>query len=232
MSPRRSQPRRYAAAMMRERAAASSGAHSRSCSLTSCSIESCSGSRRLGPWARSLRGYMAFLHAEEGARTIPSAPTAGRAGEPEAGGSDEAEADCDEECQAVAAGDVVHEAAEPGRHTAPDTVAHAEEAVDGAETTAGEQLRGDRGDDRPARAEAQAEQQRVSVERGGVRRDLERQQAQRTRCRAAVGDRRRSRATDPVRREAEADPPGHREQAGEPEDPSHEQAREDRKSVV
>src|SRR5262249_45952230 len=129
---------RHAAATMRERAAASSGAHSRSCSSTSCSVERRAGSRRLGPWARGLRGRMAFLHSGQGARAIPSAATGGRAGEPEAGGPDEAEADCDEEGQAVAAGHVVHEAAEPRRHAAADAVADAEEAVDGAEATAWE----------------------------------------------------------------------------------------------
>src|SRR5918996_3580992 len=130
--------------------------------------------------------------------------------EPEARGPQRAEADRDQEGEAIAAGHVVHEPAEPRGDAAPDAVAHAQEAVDRAEARR-EELRGHGGDDRSTGAEAEAEEDGVGVERRHVRPHLEPEQAERPQRRAAVGDGGRGGAPDAIGRDAEADATHHRE---------------------
>ena len=89
-----------------------------------------------------------------------------------------------------------------------------------------EELGGHRGDDGAAGAEAEAEEDRVGVERRHVRPHLEPEQAERSHRGAAVGDRGRGGAPDPIGRDAEPDPAHDREQPGEPEDRGDEQPRE------
>src|SRR5262245_842032 len=123
-----------------------------------------------------------------------SPPLAARAREPEACRPQPTEADGDHEGDAIAPGQVVHDAGVPRRDATADAVAHAEDAVDDAEAPAREQLRGDGGDDGATGAEAEAKEQRVGVERRRVRPYLESEETERAHRRAAVGDGGRRRA--------------------------------------
>src|SRR6185436_15434847 len=98
--------------------------------------------------------------------------------EPEARGAHRAESDGDQERDAIAAREVVDRSAEPRRDAAPDAVADAQEAVDHAEAPPVEELRRDRGDDGPAGAEPEAEEQGVGIERRRVAPRLEPEQTE------------------------------------------------------
>src|SRR2546426_10576440 len=102
-----------------------------------------------------------------------------RAREPEARRAQRTEADGDQEGDAIAPGQVVHDTAEPRRDTTADAVAHAQDAVDGAEAPPREELGRHRGDDGATGTAAEAEEERIGVEGRRVRPHLESKQAER-----------------------------------------------------
>src|SRR6185295_3991289 len=110
---------------------------------------------------RAARGRAA-RHQSWAPLRMRRAPWSSRASvrEPEAGRAARAEGDRGGERDAVRAAHVVHEAAEPRPDGPGQPVAEIEHAVDDAEAPTAEPLAGDRGDDRPPRAEAEPEQDR------------------------------------------------------------------------
>src|SRR5881392_499782 len=111
------------------------------------------------------------------------------AGGPEASRPEDAEDDRGDERDPVRAGHVVHEAGKPGAERAADPVAEVQDAIDRAEAPTLEEVGRHRGDDRPARTEAEAEEDRVEDEPRHARRRLEHQQRQRSARGTAERDR-------------------------------------------
>src|SRR5438876_2602266 len=129
-----------------------------------------------------FRHYRRFL--DSAGSQVPTT----RAREPEARRAQRTEADGDQEGDAIAPGQVVHDTAEPRRDTTADAVAHAQDAVNGAEAPPREELGRHRGDDGATGTEAEAEEERIGVEGRRVRPHLESKQAERPHCGAAVRD--------------------------------------------